>query len=192
MQIQRMFLRQKELGIHPDVQFRVVDIPQYAPEEVKRIMNVTVPGVGPSSMKCKLDPARQLIEQLEIAKKLKEKGYNPLDYKLDVEEITLKLKQMKATREYSLLQKFSQIYETGRGCPEAIRQVYNDALRRCSESQEAIPTYKRILKRKVNPFTAEIERTKATLDELAHKLSECVLVKERAAYVNKALKTIMK
>ena len=132
------------------------------------------------------------LKQLKIAKKLKEKGYNPLDYKLDVEEITLKLKQMKATREYSLLQKFSQIYETGRGCPEAIRQVYNDALRRCSESQETIPTYKRIFKRKVNPFTAEIERTKATLEELAHKLSKCVLVKERAGFVNKALKTIMK
>ena len=103
MKIQPTFTRQKELGIHPDVLFNVVDVPQNAPKEVQEIMNVKVPGVGLTSMTCKLDHKTQLIKQLEIAEKLKEKRYNPLDYKLDIEEITLRLKQMKANEEYKAL-----------------------------------------------------------------------------------------
>ena len=40
-------------------------------------MDVKVSGVGRTSMTSKLDPQIQLEKQLEIASKLKERGYNP-------------------------------------------------------------------------------------------------------------------
>ena len=212
MQTQTMFLRSKELGIHPDVQLRVVDIPQYAPEEVKRIMNVKVPGVGLTPMTCKLDPRTQLVKQLEIAEKLKEKGYNPLDYRLDVEEITLKLKQMDAMKEYKALQDCSEYFEQARKDSRGTLRRFtmsgqyvwgiggnchsDDFTRACDRYREATPWYKRIFKpvrtHAQNPYPAQLEQKKAILDELAHKLSECVFVKEKTSLVNKALKTFVK
>ena len=221
MQVQPTFSRQKELGIHPDVQLNVADIPQNAPKEVKAIMNVKVPGVGLTPMTCKLDPKTQLVKQLEIAEKLKEKGYNPLDYRLDVEEITLKLKQMDAMKEYKALQDCSEYFEQARKdsrgslrrvpskyfCQDNGRKyVYcygthadftiNDFTEACDKYREATPWWERIFKpvRKnaQNPYPAQLEQKKAILDELAHKLSECVFVKEKTSLVNKALKTFVK
>ena len=215
MHVQPTFSRQKELGIHPDVQLNVVDIPQNAPKEVKAIMNVKVPGVGLTSMTCKLDPKTQLVKQLEIAEKLKEKGYNPLDYRLDVEEITLKLKQMDAMKEYKALQDCSEYFEQARkdsrgtlrrptmlgqyvygigGGPDGCHtDIFTEA---CDRYREATPWYKRIFKpvrtHAQNPYPAQLEQKKAILDELANKLSDCVFVKGRKGTLNKALQAIAK
>lgn len=210
MQIQPTFTRQKELGIHPDVLFNVVDVPQNALKEVKEIMNVKVPGVGLTSMTCKLDHKTQLTKQLEIAEKLKEKGYNPLDYKLDIEEITLRLKQMKANEEYKALQDCSEYFEqTRKNARGTLRRIEGQYVwgiggecgsdiftEACDRYREATPLYKRIFKpvrmRVQNPYLAQLEQKKAFLDELASKLSECVFVKGKKGTLNKALKAIIK
>ena len=212
MQVAPDFSSTKVQGVHPDTRFNVVKIPQNAPEEVKRIMNVKVPGVGLTSMTCKLDPRTQLVKQLEIAEKLKEKGYNPLDYRLDVEEITLKLKQMDAMKEYKALQNCSENFEQARKDSRGTLRRFtmsghyvwgiggdchsDDFTEACDRYREATPWYKRIFKpvrtHAQNPYPAQLEQKKAILDELAHKLSECVFVKERTSLVNKALKTFVK
>ena len=100
MQLTPTYREQKRLGIHPDTQLNVVRIPENAPEEVRQIMDVKVSGVGRTSMTSKLDPQIQLEKQLEIASKLKERRYNPLDYKLDTKELNLRLQLEKAKRDY--------------------------------------------------------------------------------------------
>ncbi len=101
MQTQPIYLNDKNRGIHPEVQLNVVRIPENAPEEVRQIMDVKVPSCGLTPMSSKLDPQIQLEKQLEIASKLKERGYNPLDYKLDTKELNLRLQLEKAKRDYN-------------------------------------------------------------------------------------------
>jgi len=180
--------------------YNAVTIPDNAPKEVKQIMDVKIPMVGSSSFKAVPNIEMQTKAQLDIAKSLQERGYNPLDYKLDIEELSLKLQQMKAKQEYKNLTELSNTFEQTRknargtlrrldgqyimgiGCRDCASIDFTET---CDRYREATPWYKRIFKpartNTQNPYTIKIEQKKAILDELATKLSECVFVKERKA-----------
>lgn len=188
MQTTPTYANFKNFGIHPDTKLNVVNIPVNAPQEVREIMNVKVPAVGLTPMTSRLDPRVQLTEQLQIIERLQEKGYNPLDYKLDPEEITLRLQRIEAQEKYTHLRSLSERFESarkGHGFSVEYEEQYNKCL-------NELPLYKRILKpirRWVqNPFITQIEQAKANLDNLTSRISECIFVKEKNALFEKLLK----
>lgn len=86
----------------------VVTIPQDAPEEVKQIMDVK----WYENRAPKLDNQKLLNARLKIAQKLQEKGYNPLDYHLDIESMNQQLQNLKASKDYrELLEKTNNAIE---------------------------------------------------------------------------------
>lgn len=158
----------------------VVYIPQDAPKEVKKIMDVRIPGIkmAPNTYEFVpimvggtkdwmfvkklygLDEKTKLTKQLEIAKALEEKGYNPSDYGLDPVEIDLHLKSLLALNKYSQIEKLFNKFEDAREGLE-FSPEYNELYEKC---RKKIPWYKRIFKplRKhvPNPYSAKLKLEK--------------------------------
>ena len=89
-----------------------IKLPANAPEEVKEIVARTA--LVKENPSFRLDYDLLLPEKLKIAEALQEKGYNPLDYNLDIEKMKLGIKRVNVINRYNEVEKQAKIFENYR------------------------------------------------------------------------------
>jgi len=168
---------------------RVIAIPANAPEEVKQIMDKKVPITGNAFQLSDIDNEIITVEKLKIANMLKEKGYNPTDYNLDIEELNLRLEMYKLNEDYRKVKKNAKQFETLRKAPKGVQPenisteifyAYNRAYEKC---EAEIPFYKRLFSNTstlvTNPYLKEAEHFKTLIRQLSKKIDEQTAAQEQ-------------